>query len=143
VFVLQKPNYLASGLVTRQNASHGTPYEYDTHVPLLFLGPGIHSQKVSEPVTPAAIAAVFADYLGVPRPSMAEEAIPIALRAVPTPHKISPHPNRNPHRGRPLNSPLQVSSNRNTPAGALNCPTCFSQFQRRCPTAWNLCDVVA
>jgi hypothetical protein len=82
VYLLQKPNYLASGLVTRLNASHGTPYEYDTHVPLLFLGPGVSPGTVSEPVTPETIAAVFADFLGVPRPAMAEEPIPSALRGV-------------------------------------------------------------
>jgi hypothetical protein len=80
VFVLQKPNYLASGLVTRLNASHGTPYEYDTHVPLLLLGPGIQAGKFSEPVTPAAVAAIFADSLGVPPPGMAEEPVPLSIR---------------------------------------------------------------
>jgi hypothetical protein len=83
VYVLQKPNCLASGPLTRLNASHGTPYEYDTHVPLLFLGPGLARGKVNDPVTPAAIAAVFADFLGVPRPGMAEEPTSEALRAVP------------------------------------------------------------
>jgi predicted AlkP superfamily pyrophosphatase or phosphodiesterase len=82
VFILQKPYYLASGQLTRLNASHGTPYEYDTHVPLLLLGPGIKTGKFSEPVTPEAIAAIFADSLGVPRPGMAEAPIPVAMRGV-------------------------------------------------------------
>jgi arylsulfatase A-like enzyme len=84
VYLLQKPNYLASGLLTRLNASHGTPYEYDTHVPLLFVGPGKGDGKVREPVTPAAIAAVFADFLGVPRPSMAQAPVPVALQGMHT-----------------------------------------------------------
>lgn len=59
--------------------SHGTPHEYDTHVPLLVFGtnvqPGIHKDKV----TPQAAAGILAAGLGVEPPKGAEAAVPKGL----------------------------------------------------------------
>ena len=40
--------------------THGTPYDYDTHVPLLVYGPGIRGGRRDEPTTPQALASIFA-----------------------------------------------------------------------------------
>ncbi len=51
------------------SAMHGSPYSYDTHVPIMFAGPGIGNKKVNRLVGPEDIAATVATYLGTPAPS--------------------------------------------------------------------------
>jgi predicted AlkP superfamily pyrophosphatase or phosphodiesterase len=65
VFVLQEPYYLfdASG------TSHGTPYDYDNHVPVIFLGPGIKPGKYSTRIAVNDIAPTLAEILNVEQPS--------------------------------------------------------------------------
>ena len=59
--------------------SHGTPYPYDTHVPLLFYGPGIQKGIYTNTVTPQSIAAVFVKALGIPPMKTLEYPIPDKL----------------------------------------------------------------
>jgi predicted AlkP superfamily pyrophosphatase or phosphodiesterase len=49
--------------------SHGTPYRYDTHVPILFWGSGIGPAKISREVHTVDIAPTIARRLDVPYPS--------------------------------------------------------------------------
>lgn len=65
LFIIQKPYWLAS----RQGTSHGTPFSYDTHVPLMFYGRGIRPGRYDETVRTADIAATLAALLGVNTPS--------------------------------------------------------------------------
>jgi len=51
--------------------THGSPYEYDTHVPVIFFGGGIKAGRSKASVTPADIAPTLADLAGVKLP-MAE-----------------------------------------------------------------------
>jgi arylsulfatase A-like enzyme len=64
--VLTEPFYLVGEL---SGASHGTPYSYDTHVPLLLLGPGIKSGWYTQPSSPADIAPTLATILKLNPPS--------------------------------------------------------------------------
>ena len=64
--VLTEPFYLVGGA---SGASHGTPYSYDTHVPLLLLGPGIKSGWYTQPSSPADIAPTLASILKLTPPS--------------------------------------------------------------------------
>jgi predicted AlkP superfamily pyrophosphatase or phosphodiesterase len=50
-------------------AMHGSPYAYDTHVPILFAGPGMRHQRAARAVAPADIAPTIAAYLGIQPPS--------------------------------------------------------------------------
>ncbi len=50
-------------------AMHGSPYSYDTHVPVIFAGPGIPSATIRRPVEPASIAPTIAALLGIGPPS--------------------------------------------------------------------------
>ncbi len=50
-------------------ATHGSPWSYDTFVPILFAGPGIRPGVVHRPVAPTAIASTLAAYLGLKAPS--------------------------------------------------------------------------
>jgi hypothetical protein len=83
VYVLLKPYCLplspAEGLKDT-GTTHGTPYNYDTHVPLLVYGPGISGGVRTEPVTPQATAAIFTKWLGLPSlPNKAEFPVPASL----------------------------------------------------------------
>jgi hypothetical protein len=85
VMVLLKPNYMLSPPITSPKldayrTTHGTPYRYDTHVPLLVFGPGIRPGVRRERVTPLVVAAILAQGLGVRPPAHATPA-PAGLHA--------------------------------------------------------------
>src|SRR5262249_17862748 len=73
LMVLLEPYYLM--LPTLTGTTHGTPYPYDTHVPLLVYGPGIHHATRQDPVTPQAAAVILARTVGI-RPA-ARAAVPV------------------------------------------------------------------
>lgn len=50
-------------------ATHGTPYAYDTYVPILMLAPGVKPAVVHEPAAPAQIAPTLASMLAIRPPS--------------------------------------------------------------------------
>ena len=51
-----------------KGSSHGTPWEYDTHVPLIFWGGGITPRMISTPSTPYDLAPTLGSWLGVDLP---------------------------------------------------------------------------
>lgn len=55
--------------------NHGTPHDYDCHVPLIFCGPGIPAGHFSEPVTPEQLAPTLSRLLKIPRPPQANQPI--------------------------------------------------------------------
>jgi hypothetical protein len=61
-------------------ATHGSPWQYDTHVPLLIRGAGIRPGRYHEKVTPAALAPTLARLLNLEPPAACEvEALEEAL----------------------------------------------------------------
>jgi hypothetical protein len=78
VTVVTKPYYLVTSALV--GTFHGTPHEYDTHVPLLIYGPGIRPGVFSEAVTPQAMAAVLAHGLGIKPPAGAQAPVPASLK---------------------------------------------------------------
>ncbi|HUV78308.1 MAG TPA: alkaline phosphatase family protein [Desulfobacterales bacterium] len=50
-------------------AIHGSPWKYDTYVPIFFAGNGVPAQTISRPVGPQDIAATIAAYLEIKPPS--------------------------------------------------------------------------
>jgi len=50
-------------------ATHGSPYSYDTHVPLLMMGSGVAPGRYMQAATPADIAPTLASILGIQAPS--------------------------------------------------------------------------
>ncbi|MEE9543813.1 MAG: alkaline phosphatase family protein [Thermodesulfobacteriota bacterium] len=50
-------------------AIHGSPWKYDTYVPVFFAGNGVSAQTISRPVGPQDIAATIAAYLEIKPPS--------------------------------------------------------------------------
>ncbi len=67
LFVLLEPYWLFGG--GTKGTSHGTTFDYDTHVPLIFMGPGIKPGKYYESVAVNDIAPTLAALLEVETPS--------------------------------------------------------------------------
>ncbi len=59
--------------------THGSPHPYDRHVPLMVFGPGVKTGTHTEPVTPQASAAIFANFLGIRPPAHADFPVPATL----------------------------------------------------------------
>ncbi|MBX7106685.1 MAG: alkaline phosphatase family protein, partial [Gemmataceae bacterium] len=74
VGVVLKEYYLSSEYDT--GTTHGSPWAYDTHVPLVFFGHGMPARKSADPVTPQAIAAVFARAVGVTPAATIDAPVP-------------------------------------------------------------------
>lgn len=53
----------------RDGATHGSPYSYDTHVPLIIMGGGAQAGRYAERASPADIAPTLAHLLSVQAPS--------------------------------------------------------------------------
>ena len=53
----------------RVASSHGSPWAYDTFVPIIFAGVGVLPLVVHRPVTPYDVAPTLAAYLGIKPPS--------------------------------------------------------------------------
>lgn len=51
------------------SAMHGSPYSYDTYVPVMVVGPGVEAQQVNRSVGPEDIASTIAAYIGITPPS--------------------------------------------------------------------------
>jgi hypothetical protein len=73
ILVLEPFNHLfdlpADPADTLWTATHGSPYSYDTHVPLIIMGADFVAGKYSRRATPADIAPTLAKVLGSPVPS--------------------------------------------------------------------------
>ncbi|MFG6486598.1 alkaline phosphatase family protein [Roseateles sp. BYS78W] len=69
--IVLKPNWIQSYRPT--GSSHGSPYEVDNHVPLLFWGPGYVGQgEVKTRVQMADLAPTLAGIAGLPAPAQAQ-----------------------------------------------------------------------
>jgi predicted AlkP superfamily pyrophosphatase or phosphodiesterase len=53
----------------RSSATHGSPYSYDTHVPLIIMGRSFRAGKYTQAATPADLAPTLAHILNVQAPS--------------------------------------------------------------------------
>jgi len=73
LIVVQKPNtYLGDSV---DPANHGTPYSYDTHVPLIIMGRGFKPGRYHQVATPLDIAPTVSLYLGIRQPSKSQGRI--------------------------------------------------------------------
>jgi predicted AlkP superfamily pyrophosphatase or phosphodiesterase len=69
VLVVQKAGWYLYPKVNLFAAMHGSPYSYDTYVPIMFAGPNIKQMTVNRLVAPRDIAATVTNYLGIKPPS--------------------------------------------------------------------------
>jgi len=77
VAMVMKPYWQAGEALS--GTSHGSPYAYDTHVPLLVFGGNVKPGIRKDEVTPQAIAAILAKALGIDPPAKAEYGVPAGL----------------------------------------------------------------
>lgn len=57
-----RPNILGN---ERTGTTHGSPYWYDRHIPIIFMGPGIRAERVTERASAVDFAPTLARYVGV------------------------------------------------------------------------------
>lgn len=87
VMVITKPYYVFGPPTLSKNpdkwptyrAMHGTPHAYDTHVPLLVMGPRIEPGVREDRIVPQTMAAILAEALVVSRPKDSEFGLPAKL----------------------------------------------------------------
>ena len=63
--IVPEPFYLFE----KSGTSHGTPYNYDSHVPVVFMGPGIRAGNYNDRVAVNDIAPTLSTYLEIEVPS--------------------------------------------------------------------------
>ncbi len=72
IYLVFEPNVFINDFDGLAVAStHGSPWRYDTYVPVMFAGAGLKPKSVSRAVTPYDIAPTLAAWLGVKLPSAA------------------------------------------------------------------------
>ena len=70
IYVVFDPNVFITDFDGLTVAStHGSPWRYDTFVPVMFTGAGLKARTVSRPITPYDVAPTLANVLGVKPPS--------------------------------------------------------------------------
>jgi predicted AlkP superfamily pyrophosphatase or phosphodiesterase len=69
VVVIQKQFWYFDDYPDYYATMHGSPYSYDTYVPILVLAPGAKPMTVRTPTAPAQIAPTIASLLGIRPPS--------------------------------------------------------------------------
>jgi predicted AlkP superfamily pyrophosphatase or phosphodiesterase len=70
VFIVFEPNRFINDFDGLMVAStHGSPWAYDTHVPIVFAGHGLRPRIVDEPVWTVDIAPTLSQYLNIREPS--------------------------------------------------------------------------
>lgn len=89
LYIVQQPFALFEG--EDGETTHGSPFNYDTHVPLIFYGSAFRAGTYREQVTPANLAPTLAAALGVAPPALADGQVLVqALRRVtPAPRSAS------------------------------------------------------
>jgi predicted AlkP superfamily pyrophosphatase or phosphodiesterase len=70
IYVVFEPHWYVADLDGLTVASaHGSPWTYDTHVPLIFAGPGLSPRTVTRRVETVDVAPTIAVFLGTKQPS--------------------------------------------------------------------------
>ena len=70
IFIVFEPNWFINdfdGLIVA--STHGSPWQYDTYVPIVFAGAGLDAQTVDRHVRTVDIAATLSAYLNIKAPS--------------------------------------------------------------------------
>jgi predicted AlkP superfamily pyrophosphatase or phosphodiesterase len=97
LFILPKPYWLMDGTPSGKQRSygtgHGVPYNYDQHVPVLFMGFGIQPDQYFQSVTPADIAPTLAALCGITLASRDGHVLAEALKK-PAEARTSAQPSR-------------------------------------------------
>ena len=105
LFVTPKPGFIFNS--ETNGTISGSPYNYDTQVPLIIAGPGVQNGRYGQTASPADIAPTISSLLGIEPPSLSEgRVLSEALQTTPTrvhlpTIEIPPSPNPPTGRKRP------------------------------------------
>ena len=84
VFVVFESNWFINdfdGLTVA--ATHGSPWRYDTYVPVIFAGAGLKPQRIYREIATVDIASTLSEFIGTNRPSGARgQVLPEVLRGI-------------------------------------------------------------
>jgi hypothetical protein len=69
VYIIYEPHWEATFSGDVAVVNHGSPWVYDTFVPIIFTGKNVRAVSVCRPVETIDIAATLAAYLGIKPPS--------------------------------------------------------------------------
>ena len=69
LIVVPEPMYVPAVATVTAATSHGSPYAYDCHVPVILCGPGVRGGVYADDVSPADIAPTLSLLLGIEYPS--------------------------------------------------------------------------
>ncbi len=69
VLIIQDPFWYLYPNAEEFAAMHGSPYAYDTYVPIMFAGPKVPAKVIARAVAPRDIASTITTYLGIKAPS--------------------------------------------------------------------------
>ena len=70
IYVVFDPQWFVADFDgTSVTASHGQPWSYDSHVPVIWMGPGIEPGRIARRVETVDVAPTISAYLGVKYPS--------------------------------------------------------------------------
>jgi hypothetical protein len=90
IAIVQKPfhYFMSKSMSGPTTASHGTPYAYDTNVPLMFEGPRwITPGRFTQPAEVVDVASTLSTILGIRPPSAAEGRVLSQILAPPLPSR--------------------------------------------------------
>jgi hypothetical protein len=80
LYVVPSRGYIVDNDPDGHGSSHGSPWDYDQTVPVIFWGTGVEQLETTEPLDQRRVAPTIAALLGVPSP---EHAIPEPLPGAP------------------------------------------------------------
>jgi hypothetical protein len=70
IYVVFEPHWFVGEFDGKSvTGSHGAPWSYDSHVPVIWMGPGIEHGRIARRVETVDVAPTIAAYLGVKYPS--------------------------------------------------------------------------
>lgn len=90
LLLVWKPFY-HKGLSSGRGTNHSSPWSYDTHVPLIFMGPGFRPGLYLTPATPADLAPTVAAALGINAPATATGRVLSEALSVSSPRTVPKH----------------------------------------------------
>ncbi len=70
LYITPRPGYIFSSELN--GTGHGSPYRYDSQVPLIIMGPGVKSGRYTQDCSPADIAPTISALLHINAPSLCE-----------------------------------------------------------------------
>ena len=69
IYIIYEPHWVATGTGDVAIVNHGSPWRYDTYVPIVFVGKHVRAQRINRPVETIDIAPTLSAYLGIKPPS--------------------------------------------------------------------------